>query len=230
MFCKIFRRCSSRFFIRCNRRNGHPSSVAGTGAFDPIMRHDARARPGSKKIRWAKCPSRQSALYGASTQRAVLNFPISGYRFSRPFIRALGLVKWAAAQANPDLGLLDAERGRADRPGRRRSGGRQTRRTFSARHFSDRFGHEHQYERERGDCESLLPTCGQTDRLARAGASERSRQHGSVEQRRDSLGHTHQRGGTAQELVSSRLWKTCTPRSTRKRRNSGRSSRSAGPI
>jgi fumarate hydratase, class II len=51
-----------------------------------------------------------SALYGASTQRAVLNFPISGYRFSRPFIRALGLIKWAAAQANHDLGLLDAER------------------------------------------------------------------------------------------------------------------------
>ena len=52
----------------------------------------------------------ESALYGASTQRAVLNFPISGYRFSRPFIRALGLVKWAAAQANHDLGLLDAHR------------------------------------------------------------------------------------------------------------------------
>ena len=51
-----------------------------------------------------------SALYGASTQRAVLNFPISGYRFSRPFIRALGLIKWAAAQANHDLGLLDAQR------------------------------------------------------------------------------------------------------------------------
>jgi fumarate hydratase class II len=51
-----------------------------------------------------------SALYGASTQRAVLNFPISGYRFSRPFIRALGLIKWGAAQANHDLGLLDAER------------------------------------------------------------------------------------------------------------------------
>jgi fumarate hydratase class II len=52
----------------------------------------------------------ESALYGASTQRAVLNFPISGYRFSRPFIRALGVIKWAAAQANHDLGLLDAER------------------------------------------------------------------------------------------------------------------------
>jgi fumarate hydratase class II len=50
------------------------------------------------------------ALHGASTHRAVLNFPVSGYRFSRPFIRALGLIKWAAAQANQDLGLLDAER------------------------------------------------------------------------------------------------------------------------
>src|SRR5678816_835026 len=50
----------------------------------------------------------KDALYGASTQRAVLNFPVSGYRFSRPFIRALGLIKWGAAQANHDLGLLDA--------------------------------------------------------------------------------------------------------------------------
>jgi fumarate hydratase, class II len=50
------------------------------------------------------------ALYGATTQRAVLNFPISGYRFGRPFIRALGLVKWAAAQANRDLGKLDEDR------------------------------------------------------------------------------------------------------------------------
>src|SRR6267378_1187254 len=52
----------------------------------------------------------KDALYGASTQRAVLNFPVSGYRFSRALIRALGLIKWSAAQANHDLGLLDAHR------------------------------------------------------------------------------------------------------------------------
>src|SRR5437764_14962315 len=51
-----------------------------------------------------------AALYGASTQRAVLSFPISGQRFSRPFIRALGLIKWAAAQAKADLGFLDTHR------------------------------------------------------------------------------------------------------------------------
>ncbi len=47
------------------------------------------------------------ALYGASTQRAVLNFPVSGYRFGRGFIRALGLIKLAAASANEQLGKLD---------------------------------------------------------------------------------------------------------------------------
>jgi fumarate hydratase class II len=49
------------------------------------------------------------ALYGASTQRAVLNFPISGQPLPRRFIRALALVKQAAAEANKDLGLLDAD-------------------------------------------------------------------------------------------------------------------------
>ena len=46
------------------------------------------------------------ALYGAQTQRAVENFPISKLRFSRAFLRALGMVKSAAAQANSRLGLL----------------------------------------------------------------------------------------------------------------------------
>ena len=49
------------------------------------------------------------ALYGASTMRAVLNFPISDLRFPRAFIRALGLVKLAAAKSNQELGLLDGK-------------------------------------------------------------------------------------------------------------------------
>jgi fumarate hydratase class II len=49
------------------------------------------------------------ALYGASTQRAVLNFPISGQRFPWRFIRALALIKQAAAETNGELGLLDAD-------------------------------------------------------------------------------------------------------------------------
>ncbi len=47
------------------------------------------------------------ALWGAQTQRAVENFPISGLAMPRPFIAALGLVKQAAARANRGLKLLD---------------------------------------------------------------------------------------------------------------------------
>jgi fumarate hydratase class II len=50
-----------------------------------------------------------NALYGAQTQRAVENFPISGQRFGRRFIQALGLVKKSAALTNAELGNLDAE-------------------------------------------------------------------------------------------------------------------------
>ena len=50
------------------------------------------------------------ALYGASTQRAVTNFPISGQRFPRRFIRAQALIKRAAAEVNGDLGLLEPAR------------------------------------------------------------------------------------------------------------------------
>jgi fumarate hydratase class II len=49
------------------------------------------------------------ALWGAQTQRAIENFPISGRRMPRAFVRALGLVKSAAARVNADLGLLDAD-------------------------------------------------------------------------------------------------------------------------
>jgi len=48
------------------------------------------------------------ALYGAQTQRAVDNFPISGLRLPRDVIRALGLIKGACARVNRELGLLDA--------------------------------------------------------------------------------------------------------------------------
>lgn len=49
-----------------------------------------------------------AALYGAQTQRAVDNFPVSGLRMPARFIHALGMIKAAAACANAELGLLDA--------------------------------------------------------------------------------------------------------------------------
>ena len=53
------------------------------------------------------------AYYGASTARAIRNFPISGLRFPRPFIYALGMIKRAAAEVNMELGLLDRRVGQA---------------------------------------------------------------------------------------------------------------------
>jgi fumarate hydratase, class II len=47
------------------------------------------------------------AYYGASTQRAVINFPISGLTLPRRFLRALGMIKRASAEVNHELGLLD---------------------------------------------------------------------------------------------------------------------------
>ncbi len=54
-----------------------------------------------------KLPS--SALYGATTQRAVENFPVSGIRFSRDFIRMLSVIKASCAEVNKKLGKLDGK-------------------------------------------------------------------------------------------------------------------------
>ena len=53
------------------------------------------------------------AYYGAQTSRAVENFPISGLRFPRPFIEALGAIKYAAAEVNLAGGYLDERRANA---------------------------------------------------------------------------------------------------------------------
>lgn len=49
------------------------------------------------------------ALWGASTQRAVLNFPVSGERLDPALIHAYGLIKWAAARANRELGIVPSD-------------------------------------------------------------------------------------------------------------------------
>jgi len=51
----------------------------------------------------------KEAYFGAQTQRAVENFPISGWRFGREMIHALGLLKYGSAKANRELGLLNEE-------------------------------------------------------------------------------------------------------------------------
>src|SRR4030065_1415646 len=55
----------------------------------------------------------KDAYYGAQTQRAIENFPISGWRFQRELIYALGLIKYGAAKVNSELGLLEGRMARA---------------------------------------------------------------------------------------------------------------------
>ncbi|HVP81365.1 MAG TPA: class II fumarate hydratase [Thermodesulfobacteriota bacterium] len=55
----------------------------------------------------------KEAYYGAQTQRAIENFPISGWRFQREMIYALGLIKYGAAKVNLELGLLRGGMARA---------------------------------------------------------------------------------------------------------------------
>jgi len=75
------------------------------------MASDPRTRTEKDSMGEVQVPA--EALYGAQTQRAVDNFPVSGLRLPRAFIRALGLVKAAAAAVNGALGVLDAARAQA---------------------------------------------------------------------------------------------------------------------
>src|SRR2546421_1690871 len=67
------------------------------------------AKPRTERDSRGKSRVPANAYYGASTQRAVLNFPISDLRFPRQFIRAIGQIKQAAARVNAALGTVDPQ-------------------------------------------------------------------------------------------------------------------------
>jgi fumarate hydratase class II len=73
------------------------------------MTEDARTGTRVERDSMGEMAVPADALYGASTQRAVLNFPISGQGLPPEFLRALALIKQAAAETNGALGLVDAD-------------------------------------------------------------------------------------------------------------------------
>src|SRR5512139_164362 len=85
---------------------GHRSAIRPTVTSGQQPHSMADFRIEKDSLGEVKVPA--DALYGAQTQRAVENFPVSGVRFPRTFIRALGLIKATAAEVNAGLGLLDA--------------------------------------------------------------------------------------------------------------------------
>ena len=88
------------------------------------------------------------ALYGAQTERARQNFPISDLRFPRRFIQAMGLIKEAAAQINLELGLLEPEKGAAIVQAAREVADGRLDEHFPLDIFQTGSGTSHQYERQ----------------------------------------------------------------------------------
>ena len=122
--------------------------------------------------------------WGAQTQRSLQNFRIGDERMPLPLIRALGIVKRAAAEVNQSLGLLDAKRARAIVAGRAGGDRRQARRPFPAGRVADRLRHADQHERQRGDREPRERIARRQARREVAGPPERPRQHEPVVERR----------------------------------------------
>ncbi len=88
------------------------------------------------------------ALYGAQTQRAVQNFPISGLRPWRAFIWSMATIKRAAAEVNRDLGLLDEDARPGHRAGCPGSDRRALGRAVRGRSLPGRGRHQPQHEHQ----------------------------------------------------------------------------------
>src|SRR5258705_1396654 len=100
-----------RWSSASGRRGSIIRAAYSTPAGGRAMAKDPETRIERDSLGEMRVPA--DALWGASTQRAVENFPISGERFPRIFLRALGLVKRAAALASAELGVLEPDVGRA---------------------------------------------------------------------------------------------------------------------
>ena len=176
----LYRQIANRRY-RFGRTGGHDATTATTARANCISIEPSSLRP--RSVACSLKPSSQAsamtefrvehdsmgevrvpakAYYGAQTQRAVENFPISGWPLPPELIHALGLVKFAAAIGQSRSGQAHRHgKKRAHRPADRRPAGRlprsdrrKIRRRVSDRRLSDRLGHVEQHERQRGDQQS----------------------------------------------------------------------------
>ena len=123
------------------------------------------------------------ALWGAQTQRAVDNFPMSGERIGRDLIGALGSIKGAAAQVNAELGVIDADMADAISAAAAAVARGEHDEAFPVDVFQNRVRHLEQHERQRGHRYSGLARAGPE------GAPERPRERVAVVQRRVPVRH-----------------------------------------
>ena len=109
--------------------------------------------------------------WGAQAQRSLGNFKIGWERQPLPIVRALGIVKRAAAETNMALGRLDKKVGEAIVARGAGGDGRQARRSLPARRLADGLGHPVEHERQRGDLQPRHRDAGRRDGLEEARAS-----------------------------------------------------------
>ena len=145
-------------------------------------------------------------------------------------VRALGIVKLAAAQTNRELGLLDARPRRRHHPRRARGDRRQARRPFPAGGLADRFRHADQHEPQRGDRQPRQRAARRQARRQEAGSSQRPRQHEPVVERFISDGDAYRRGRRHHRRPDPGAGRTASTSCAKRKRRSPRSSRSAAPI
>ena len=136
-----------------------------------------------------------TALWGAQTQRAIQNFPASGLRMPRAFIRAMGLIKRAAAAANADLGDLPPSLAAAIQAAALEVAQGRYDDQFPLDVFQTGSGTSSNMNAN----EVIAALAGAF--VGPAGASERSREHESEQQRRGADGDSR-RGGIASHRES----------------------------
>ena len=168
--------------------------------------------------------------WGAQTERSRRNFRIGHDRMPMPIVRALGMVKLAAAETNRELGLLDRRRaGAIIRAAREVIDGKLDG-SFSAGGLADRLRHANQHEPQRGDRQSRQRTARRQARRQAAGASQRSRQYEPVVERFVSDRDAHRGSDAHHSPTCFRRSTSFTARCATKKRRSQASSRSAGPT
>ena len=127
------------------------------------------------------------ALYGAQTQRAIDNFPVSGIPMPAALIRAIALIKQCAAKVNGELGLLDGEIGRAIVEAAREIVEGKHLEQFPLDVFQTGSGTSTNMNANEVIATLASRRCGQ------AGQRQRPRQHGPEQQRYDPHGDSRQR-------------------------------------
>ena len=169
--------------------------------------------------------------WGAQTQRSLQNFRIGGERMPPPLVRALGLVKQAAARVNKDLGAARAARSpRPSRPRPPRWWPGKLDDEFPLVVWQTGSGTQTNMNANEVIAEPRQRAARRRARRQDAGPPERPRQSRPVLERHLPDRHAHRRGARDRRARCCRRCSTCTRRSTTRPRPSRTSSRSAAPI